>query len=181
MLPAARVVKADAPPPALGPRVVTKFFTLRVIGATVGLVGAFTVCFAWLEGWSLIDALYFTTSTLSTIGFGDLRPARRISRVLTSLVGIAGVGLLGGLVSATLGEFMRPKPIQADVPDDDDAARQGSAPLLVRLASQALRLQFSPFAQVSLRALAGLKPTTSEVQARALAHHAVPPPLSQRS
>ena len=146
--------EADAPAPP-GPRVVTKIFTLRVIGSTVGLVGAFTACFAWLEGWSLIDALYFTTSTLSTIGFGDLRPAKRISRVLTSLLGIAGVGLLGGLVSATLAEFMRPKPAQGEGSVGDET-RQQPPRLLSRLTSPALRLQLNPFAQVSLLFGAGV-------------------------
>ena len=101
---------ALVPPPTeeeelAGPRVVTSPFTLRICGGALMLVVAFASAFRVLEGWSIIDSLYFTTTTLATIGFGDLRPTRPISRVLTALVGICGVGLLGGLVSAVVGEW----------------------------------------------------------------------------
>ena len=54
---------------------------------------AFTAAFSLLERWSLVDALYFTTTTLATCGFGDLRPASYCGRALTSVCGIVGVGL----------------------------------------------------------------------------------------
>ena len=88
-----------------GPQVVTSPFTLRVCGVLGMLVGICTVAFALLERWSFVDSLYFTTTTLATIGFGDLRPSGPISRALTAVVGMSGVGLLGGLVSAVVGEL----------------------------------------------------------------------------
>ena len=30
-----------------------------------------TVGYAWLEGWSLVDALYATVITITTVGYGD--------------------------------------------------------------------------------------------------------------
>ena len=83
----------------------TSPLTLRVCGALILVVVAFASAFHALEGWSPIDCLYFTTTTLATIGFGDLRPSRPTTRALTSLVGICGVGLLGSLVSAVIGEW----------------------------------------------------------------------------
>ena len=87
-----------------GPQVVTSPFTKRIAGSFAILVVAFATAFSVLERWKPIDALLFTTTHLATIGFGDLRPARPISRALTALLGICGVGLLGGLVSAVIGE-----------------------------------------------------------------------------
>lgn len=98
---------APTAPAALPPPVVTRPFSLRVISALVGTIGAFTLIFSWHERWPLLDALYFTATTLATIGFGDLRPHGGVGRSLTLLVGVCGVGLLGGLVSATLAEWLR--------------------------------------------------------------------------
>lgn len=36
-----------------------------------------------IEGWSLINALYFTISTASTVGYGDLTPSHEISKIFT--------------------------------------------------------------------------------------------------
>lgn len=35
------------------------------------------------EGWSFINALYFTISTASTVGYGDLTPSHEISKIFT--------------------------------------------------------------------------------------------------
>ena len=74
------------------PRVVTRFFTLRVASLTAGIVGAFASAFVVVEGWPVVDALYFTATTFATIGFGDLKPVRPAGRLLTSMCGVAGVG-----------------------------------------------------------------------------------------
>lgn len=37
--------------------------------------------YRWLEGWSVIDALYFCTITLATIGYGDLTPTTPLAKL----------------------------------------------------------------------------------------------------
>ena len=125
------LLSADTQDPApLRPRVATsetrRVFTLNVCAALVGTLAAFTLCFSKLERWSVVDALYFTSTTMATIGFGDLRPVSRAGRVLTSLLGICGVGLLGGLVSATLGEWMQPTAVWVE-PTEAAAAAAAAA------------------------------------------------------
>jgi voltage-gated potassium channel len=56
------------------------------------LVG--TVFYALVEGWSVIDALYFSTMTLATVGFGDLTPTTQLSKLFTVVYVLAGVGVL---------------------------------------------------------------------------------------
>jgi hypothetical protein len=55
-----------------------------------------------VEGWTLIDSLYFSMVTMSTVGYGDLSPTMAGSRVFTIIyivVGIVSVFVrLSGLV-----------------------------------------------------------------------------------
>lgn len=95
-------IDTNTPPIAVGPRAVSRFFTLRVVTLIATTLALFTAAFVRLERWHVIDALYFSCSTASTIGFGDLRPSGGAGRVLTCLLGCCGVGLLGGLLSALL-------------------------------------------------------------------------------
>ena len=72
----------------------------RALALTVlGLVGAGTVYYARVEGWSLADSLYFTVITLTTVGYGDLVPGRTSSRIVTVFFVVVGVGLLAAFVA----------------------------------------------------------------------------------
>jgi hypothetical protein len=51
----------------------------------------------WLEGWSVIDALYFCVITLATIGYGDLTPTTPLAKLFTIFYVINGIGILLGL------------------------------------------------------------------------------------
>ena len=117
------------------PRAVTGLFTLRVTAALVCSVGAFSLAFVLIERWTFIDAFYFVTTTLTTIGFGAVRPLTFFGRILTCLLGCFGVGLLGGLVSRVVDEFMQPE-IQPLAPEAEWAPGRERARL--RLAWWAL-------------------------------------------
>jgi Ion channel len=53
----------------------------------------------YVEGWRIVDALYFTFVTGLTIGYGDLTPRHVVSRLLAVVIGFAGI-MLTGLVAA---------------------------------------------------------------------------------
>ena len=56
----------------------------------------------WRESWERLEALYWTFITATTVGYGDMRPTHKISRLLA--VGIAFTGLIftGILVALAL-------------------------------------------------------------------------------
>ena len=49
----------------------------------VGLLVSGTIFYSTVEGWGLLDSLYFSVSTLATVGYGDLHPTTPLSKVFT--------------------------------------------------------------------------------------------------
>ncbi|THB79668.1 MAG: two pore domain potassium channel family protein [Desulfobulbaceae bacterium] len=55
-----------------------------------------------LEKWTRFDALYWSLITALTIGYGDMRPVRRITRVFSIIIGLTGIILTGILVTISV-------------------------------------------------------------------------------
>ena len=64
------------------------------------LLSVGTVTYRQLEKWSWVDSLYFTTTTLTTIGLGDLHPTSDVSKLFTVVFVLVGVSFV--LFSLTL-------------------------------------------------------------------------------
>lgn len=58
-----------------------------------------TISYRFLEGWSWIDALYFSIITLTTIGYGDFSPQTTYGKLFTILYIILGIGVILGFVN----------------------------------------------------------------------------------
>ncbi len=74
----------------------------------VQLVGG-TVFYTLNEGWSWLDSLYFSVTTLATVGLGDLAPATDAGKLFTIGYILTGVGLLATFISM-LAQQLRPAP-----------------------------------------------------------------------
>lgn len=51
------------------------------------------------EGWSAFDSFYWSFVTATTVGYGDIRPARRGSRIVAIVLAFLGL-ILSGIVIA---------------------------------------------------------------------------------
>jgi voltage-gated potassium channel len=58
------------------------------------------------EGWSHTDSFYFSTITLTTIGYGDLHPTTDESKIFTALYTLAGVGVMLYLLGTVIATFL---------------------------------------------------------------------------
>ena len=70
---------------------------LLISAATMVATG--TVVYSALEGWTLIDSLYFSVVTLATVGFGDLTPTTDVAKLFTVGYIIIGIGILAAFAS----------------------------------------------------------------------------------
>ena len=68
---------------------------LRIGVIAVGCaIGLGTVVFHRLEGWSILDSLYVTAQTVTTVGFGDLTPRTIWGRAFATVFMLVGVGIV---------------------------------------------------------------------------------------
>ena len=57
---------------------------------------------ARLEKWHRFDALYWSFITATTVGYGDIRPVRKPSRILSVFIALTGILFTGILVAMAL-------------------------------------------------------------------------------
>jgi voltage-gated potassium channel len=60
----------------------------------------------WLEGMSIVDALYMTVITISTVGFGEVRALSPMGRIFTIALILGGGGLAAFSVTVTVDFIM---------------------------------------------------------------------------
>lgn len=90
---------------------------LGVVALT--LVGG-TVTMRIAEGWSWLDALYFSVVTLATVGYGDLAPSTAVGKVFVMLYILLGIGIIVAFADR-LAKLMLDRAVgtQAEQPDSD--------------------------------------------------------------
>lgn len=68
------------------------------IAAAVSAVAALllfgTFVYHFLENWSWIQAFYFSVTTLTTVGYGDIYPTTDLSRLFTAAYILTGVAIV---------------------------------------------------------------------------------------
>ena len=77
-----------------------------IVGA-LAIVATGTVFYTVVEGWRVLDSLYFTVITLTTIGYGDFSPTTDISKIFTMFFVIAGVSFILGLLNFVIGRTVK--------------------------------------------------------------------------
>ncbi len=71
---------------------------LFVLVAIILVIGA--TFYHLVEGWGWVNSLYFSVTTLATVGFGDFSPETQLGRIFTMVYIFVGMGLLLAFVNA---------------------------------------------------------------------------------
>jgi voltage-gated potassium channel len=69
---------------------------LLTLAATITLLGQFV---GRGEGWSSFDSFYWSFITATTVGYGDLRPAKTASKIGAITIALCGLTLTGILIA----------------------------------------------------------------------------------
>jgi len=86
-----------------------KLYGILLLFAVVFLIGI--VFYHAVEDLSVVESIYFTAMTLTTVGYGDISPSTDASKLFTAAYAFVGVGLFLGVAaitfSSTLHKFHR--------------------------------------------------------------------------
>ncbi len=82
---------------------INKIKSLFFILIAIIIVG--TIGFRIIEGWDILDSLYMTIITLTTIGFGEVRPLDDYGKIFTILLVVFGIATVGYAIR-TIGQVI---------------------------------------------------------------------------
>lgn len=85
---------------------------LYLIGTLVTIIAGGTVFFHFVEGWSWLDAYFFTVVTLSTVGYGSLVPVTAVGKIGTTVLIFFGLIVVAAVIQQ-LGNFTLQNRIKA--------------------------------------------------------------------
>lgn len=77
----------------------------RVGSAIVVVLVGGTAGYVLLEGWTFLESLYMTVTTIATVGFGEVRPLDDRGRVFTIILIVSGTGVMAFLLG-TIVEYV---------------------------------------------------------------------------
>lgn len=85
----------------------SEFRTLLYLLLT--LLTSATIFYWHNEGWSIIDSLYFSVMTMSTIGYGDFVPTSTLSKLFTIIYALLSIGVFVAVVSKLVNIILKEK------------------------------------------------------------------------
>jgi len=98
----------------------------RVAIIVIAIVAVFfggTVGYMVIEGWSFNEAVYMTIITVSTVGYGEVRPLSEGGRIFTAALIVSGILLIAtganfifsSIIEGTFGEILRRQGMQQKI------------------------------------------------------------------
>ncbi len=70
-----------------------------LLASVIVLLGLGTAFYHQVEGFSWLDAFYFTSVTLTTVGYGDIVPITTAGKIFTVIYLFVGIGIILGFIN----------------------------------------------------------------------------------
>ena len=87
----------------------------RALPLVTGLLLLTATIFYWrFEDWTIVESLYFSVVTITTIGYGDLAPTTPGTQIFTIIYILTGVGLNVALLASVAQQYLRQKSERLD-------------------------------------------------------------------
>ena len=80
---------------------------LPVVAGALILTG--TIFYWRFEDWTIIQALYFSVVTLTTVGYGDLHPTTDGTQIFTIIYILTGLGVFVALLASVAEQYITQK------------------------------------------------------------------------
>ena len=80
---------------------------LPLVAGALLLTG--TIFYWRTEDWTIVESLYFSVVTLTTVGYGDLHPTSAGTQIFTIIYILTGLGVLVALLSSVAQQYLRLK------------------------------------------------------------------------
>lgn len=84
-------------------------------GLAILMLVSGTIFYRSVEGWSWIDSLYFSVTTVSTVGIGDLAPQTDFGKLFTVVYIFVGVGVFVVLFTQFASALLRTEALEHSV------------------------------------------------------------------
>lgn len=91
------------------------------------LLGGATYFYWQVEGWSVVDSLYFSVMTMSTIGYGDLAPTTALSKLFTVVFSVLSIGVFAAVASKIVVAIVKRRHHKADKHHHNEALGEGES------------------------------------------------------
>jgi voltage-gated potassium channel len=75
-----------------GPLLLALLLVIVILGQFIGK----------MEGWSKLDAWYLSFITATTVGYGDMHPSQKLSKILAILIAFIGIVFTGIVVAVAI-------------------------------------------------------------------------------
>ncbi len=80
---------------------------LPFVAAALVLTG--TIFYWRFEDWTIVEALYFSVVTLTTVGYGDLHPTTAGTEIFTIFYILTGIGVFVALLASIAQQYIAQK------------------------------------------------------------------------
>lgn len=82
------------------------FWSIYLVAPLLALLGILIILLGQIvcsiEKWRRFDALYWSFITATTLGYGDIRPLKKLSKMLSIAIALVGLMFTGIIIAVTL-------------------------------------------------------------------------------